>query len=62
MKIWPILGGCVCIAIGIFGKRFFASDIAGGSISDESLPRWLGIAVFVLVGMLLIIGGLFAEP
>ncbi len=41
-------------------KEFFSADIAGGSISDKPIPKWVGRAVFIVVGVLLIVGGIAA--
>jgi len=58
LAIWVIIGGCFAIVFAFVKKEFFSADIAGGSISDKPISKWAGRTVFIVVGVLLIIGGI----
>jgi hypothetical protein len=58
MNIAMIIGGLVCIAVAIWGKKFYAADIEGGPINDnkETSP-WSGKLVFGAVGIAFVVLG-----
>jgi len=58
LEIWAIIGGFFAIVFALLKKEFFSADIAGGSISDNPIPKWVGRTGFIVVGILLIIGGI----
>ena len=58
MAIWVIACGCIAIVVALVGKKFYSADIAGGSISDNPIPKWVGRTGFIVSGILLIIGGI----
>jgi hypothetical protein len=58
LAIWAIVCGCIAIVVAFVGNKFYSADIAGGSISDKPIPNWVGRAGFIVVGVLLIIGGI----
>jgi uncharacterized membrane protein len=58
LAIWAIVCGCIAIVFAFVAKKFYSADIAGGPISDKPIPKWVGRTGFILVGILLIIGGI----
>jgi hypothetical protein len=58
MNIALIIGGLVCIAVAIWGKRFYPADIEGGPINDnKEASIWSGKLVFGGVGIAFVVLG-----
>jgi hypothetical protein len=59
VNIALIVGGFVCIAVAIWGKKFGAADVEGFPINDnKETSTWSGKLVFGAVGIGFVIIGI----
>ena len=56
MNILIAIIGCAAIAFGYFTKKtFYWAKGIRGSLSDKPMPAWLGRALFLAIGVWLLI-------
>ena len=58
MAILAIIVGCVAIVAAFVSKNFYSADVWGGSVSEKTIPQWLGRLGFLFVGVFMIICGI----
>jgi hypothetical protein len=58
VAILAIIVGCVAIVAAFVSKNFYSADVWGGSISNKTIPKWLGRLGFLFVGVFMIICGI----
>jgi hypothetical protein len=58
MGVLLIIFGCLGIAGGVFGKRFYAADIVALAAFNQRSATWSGRLVFILIGAALIAIGI----
>jgi hypothetical protein len=55
-SIFDVVGGIACIALGIFNPEFRPIGFVSAAIygKDGRIPRWVGAAFYVCIGLFLI--------